>query len=509
MQYIHIYLDNAAQKSNYRLIQNVKAGISERHMNQKIRSSQLSKYHEMRTSFMDTTDYLTSNTKKEFEQFLKAIVESAYTSTHIMGGKDKGKLDLQAVQRMINENKKVLTELKAVNVKIEEIIDIINDLRSNEVTYNLLKYKLLYSPDGQITGIKIPDGLYADIDQKIINNVKRKIQQIEQIAAQIQQDIPKAYEKLTSFNPNAGSGTKTIKEIFQSFQGYESVYRGALYEQSIYLGYINAEEKAIDGFLTARIDKKEADKILQDSKWQQNKELCQKIKQDLQSFINNYKSGYGKADLTFHVFDENGSFSAVEMVSVKDSTFSALHPEYGKILLGGSAKPFYQLLDNELLSELLDGQDPRYYALQTFAGIGGSTFKKIPRPHSKKITADMANRSFKTLVEAAGILNFIDYLVGSGKYGDTATYFAVNGKLYDMATVLRNTLRNINTISFTIPASLKRSDTQAKALQTEAFSETDKDGSDRSDYLINRFESIFLGMLQAKLKISLLSGLAK
>jgi hypothetical protein len=197
------------------------------------------------------------------------------------------------------------------------------------------------------------------------------------------------------------------------------------------------------------------------------------------------------------------------MVSVKDSTFSALHPEYGKVLLGGSAKPFYQLLDNKLLSELLGGQDPRYYALQTFTGIGGSTLKKIPRPRSKKITADMANKSFKTLVEAAGILNFIDYLVGSGRYGDTATYFAVNGKLYDMATVLRNALHNVNTISFTIPASLRRSDSQAKALQTEAFSETDKDGSDRSDYLINRFESIFSGMLQAKLKISLLSGLAK
>ena len=197
------------------------------------------------------------------------------------------------------------------------------------------------------------------------------------------------------------------------------------------------------------------------------------------------------------------------MVSVKDSTFSALHPEYGKILLGGSAKPLYQLLDNKLLSELLDGQDPRYYALQTFAGIGGSTFKKIPRPHSKKITADMANKSFKTLVEAAGILNFIDYLVGSGKYGDTATYFAVNGKLYEMASVLRNALRNINSISFTIPASLKRNDTRAKSLQAQAFSETDKDGSDRSDYLINHFESIFSGMLQAKLKIGLLSRLAK
>ena len=289
------------------------------------------------------------------------------------------------------------------------------------------------------------------------------MQQIEQIARQIQQDVPKAYGKLTSFNPSAGSGTMTIREIFQSFQGYESVYRGALYEQSIYLGYVNAEEKSIDGFLTAKIDKKNAQNIVNDPKLQQDKELCQRIKQDLLAFRKNYgsKSGYGKADLTFHVLDDQGSIAAVEMVSVKDSTFSALHPEYGKILLGGSGRPFYELLDNKFLTELLGNQDPKYYALQTFVGVAGSTVKRMPRPKTKKITADMANTSFKSLVEAAGILNFVDYLVGSGKYGDTATYFTVNGKLYDMASVLRNALRNINTISFTIPKSLQRNDSVA------------------------------------------------
>lgn len=506
MQYIHLYLDNAATKSNYHLIENVKAGISERHVNQKIRTTQLSKFHKMRTNFMDAADYLTSDTKKEFEQFLRTIVESAYTSTHT----SEGKLDLQAVQIMINRNKKDLAQLRMANVKIEEIINIINNLRSQEVTYNLLKYKLQYSTEtGKIIDIKVPDGGYSEVNQEIINSVIQKIQQIESIARTIQQNIPRAYEKLTSFNPQSGDGTLTIREIFKSFQGYESAYRGLLYELSIYLGYVDAEHDGIDAFLTGRIDKEIADKIKKDSKMIQNKELCERIQQDVKSFINGYKSGYGKSDLTFHVFDKNGSFSAIEMVSIKDSTFSALHPEYGKISLGGSAKPFYQLLDNNFLSELLNGQDPRYYALQTFTGVAGSTVKKIPRPRSKKITADMANKSFRSLIDAAGILNFIDYLVGSGKYGDTATYFAVNGKLYDIASVLKNALQDINAISFTVPASLKRNDKRAIELQTEAFSDTDKDGSDRSDYLISRFESIFSGMLQAKLKISLLAGLAK
>lgn len=483
-QYLHLHLRNVKENiGNNFLIKNQKdLFLQDAKFGQYVR-------RQYNKSWSNIPEYARKR-DKEFESMVKKVIEGG---SYRGKGKDLAKItqavqvgDLHGCASFIKGIREDGEKLKQAVSQLNDALDTLDKL-DEKINENIFQLALLNPYIKDMLGLSIPDGIY-------------KINNQENINPSIQTALNTARDKANAAIRYADGKTSDtddpIETILSAIENIITSNRGFLYEVELLEGFLQAIQKGnnkIAVAYTGHLGKEKKDPNIKE-----DKQLANKLLEELHSAVSSIQTNNPKADLMCSI-GENGAVSifGISVKSISSSKQEAIAKGRGAkrygIDLGSSYKTLKQILDKHghKISQALGGLDPSWYGAQILTGWEGNhNSNSLIESGGGKYTA-----SWNQVMNLCAMLCLSDALIGIGEQtmGDgIATYLVVNNQIYFMKDVLNKAAlaleRGENPGVYSIDSSLTRK--WGQQIQHNAYVEYTK-GSSIEQIMLQRSNSVW------------------